>query len=76
MRAPCADRLKATPFLCGDKVTIADLKLLPQLRYFQRGKADYVPTTVLDAYPAVTSWIARVMALPQIAAWYAVESHN
>lgn len=61
--------------MCGSAPTIADLRLLPQLRYFQKGAADFVPTTCLDAYPHVTAWIARMMALPQIKEWYAVEGH-
>ena len=68
-------RLAKTPFLCGEKPTIADLRLLPQLRYFQKGTADFVPKTVLDAHPYITQYITRMLALPPIKAWYAVEGH-
>merc|ERR1712190_585095 len=47
---------KSNAFFCGDKMTIADLAILPQLTYFQKGVADYIPKTCLDAFPAVTAW--------------------
>ena len=62
-------------FLCGPTPTIADVRLLPQLRYYQRGAADYVPKTCLDAYPEITGWIERMLAWPPIKEWYAVEGH-
>lgn len=62
-------------FLCGPSPTIADLRLLPQLRYFQLGKADHIDKAVLDAYPPIAAWVERVMALPAVRAWYAVEGH-
>lgn len=58
-------------FLCGDKPTIADLNLLPQLRYYTKGVADFVPKECLDPYPAITSYIERMMNVPQIKDWYA-----
>eukprot|EP00927_Polykrikos_kofoidii_P020355 TRINITY_DN1963_c0_g1_i4.p1 TRINITY_DN1963_c0_g1~~TRINITY_DN1963_c0_g1_i4.p1 ORF type:complete len:218 (+),score=43.98 TRINITY_DN1963_c0_g1_i4:68-721(+) len=57
-------------FFCGEKVTIADLAILPQLRYFRKGVADFVPATCLDEFPVVTAWMDRMMELPQIKAWY------
>eukprot|EP00404_Azadinium_spinosum_P004463 CAMPEP_0180462302 /NCGR_PEP_ID=MMETSP1036_2-20121128/24333_1 /TAXON_ID=632150 /ORGANISM="Azadinium spinosum, Strain 3D9" /LENGTH=222 /DNA_ID=CAMNT_0022469067 /DNA_START=68 /DNA_END=736 /DNA_ORIENTATION=+ len=58
-------------FFCGPQVTIADLQILPQLRYFQKGVADFVPPTALDSHPVVCQWIQRMMELPKIKAWYA-----
>jgi glutathione S-transferase len=57
-------------FLCGDAVTIADLLWYPQLTYFTKGVADHVPTTILDDYPAVVAWMARVKEVPAIKEWY------
>lgn len=50
-------------FICGPTPTIADCQLIPQLTYFTRGVADYVPKDCLDKYPAVTAYIARFKAL-------------
>ncbi|CAE7686835.1 unnamed protein product [Symbiodinium sp. CCMP2456] len=64
-------KLEATgAFFCGDKPTIADLQILAQLRYFTRGEADHVPADCLAPYTAVTSWMDRMYAIPQIKAWY------
>jgi len=63
--------LEATgAFLAGPNVTIADCQLLPRLLYFERGAADYVPKDILNAYPAITAYIARLKALPAIKEWY------
>lgn len=59
------------PFFCGSKVTIADLAILPQLRYFTKGVVDHIPSTCLDGYPVLKAWIDRMMEIPPIKAWYA-----
>jgi len=68
-----SDKIEASgsQFLCGENVTIADLVLLPQLRMFILGFADHVPTDCLEKYPVVTSWMSRMMEVPQIKEWYA-----
>ena len=58
-------------FLCGDKLTIADLSALHTIMYFKKGIADHVPKDSLDPFPVVTAWIDRVMAVPKIAEYYA-----
>mmetsp|Transcript_107889 Transcript_107889/g.247303 ORF Transcript_107889/g.247303 Transcript_107889/m.247303 type:complete len:230 (+) Transcript_107889:45-734(+) len=58
-------------FICGTKPTIADCALLPTLRNFTRGHIDFVPTTLFEPYPQITSYISRMMELPQIKEWYA-----
>jgi len=50
------ERLERHPYLCGDTLTIADLRVLPRLRYFMLGRADHVPTDVIDQYPVVRAW--------------------
>jgi len=58
-------------FLAGATITIADCAALHSLSYYGKGIADHVPTDTLDAYPAIKEYIARVMADPKIAAYYA-----
>lgn len=58
-------------FLAGSTVSIADCQALPQLDYFTRGVADYMPRDTLDKYPAVKAYLARMKEVPQIKAWYA-----
>lgn len=50
-------------FICGPNPTIADCQLVPQLLYFTRGVADYVPKDCLRKYPAVTAWLSRFKEL-------------
>jgi len=58
------------PFMCGSNVTMADCVLLPTLRNFIRGHIDHVPTTCLDGHPAIKAYIAAMMEVPKIKAWY------
>jgi|EP00945_MAST-04E_sp_MAST-4E-sp1_P000053 glutathione S-transferase/predicted heme/steroid binding protein len=58
------------PFICGDKPTIADCRLLPTLRNFQRGHVDHVPVTCLDSYTEMSEYIKFMMSLPAVKAWY------
>jgi len=59
------------PFLCGKCITIADLKLYPQVLYFTTGTGDYVPKDSLDAYPVIKQWLDSIRAVPEIASYYA-----
>jgi len=51
--------------------TIADCELVPTLNRFTSGGVDTIPTDCLDAYPVVKEYVARFMALPEVAAYYA-----
>lgn len=65
-----AELAKTGAFLCGDKPTIADCQLLPQVAYYTHGIADHVPKDCLKDYPVVLAWIDRMMALPEVKQWY------
>lgn len=53
--------LKDKRFLCGNTPTIADCALVPELRKFQQGYMDHVPTTSLDGHPVIVAYINRFM---------------
>jgi len=57
-------------FFCGSEVTIADLAILPQIRYFHNGIADHVDPKIIGKFPVVTAWMERMQAIPAIAKWY------
>lgn len=61
---------KTGAFIAGPNVTIADCQLYCQLSYFERGVADYVPKTILESYPEITKYLARMKAIPSIKDWY------
>lgn len=62
---------KTGAFFCGDKPTLADCHILPQLRAFTAGHIDYVPTDCLNDFPVVVAWIARMLEHPLIKKYYA-----
>ena len=64
-------RMATKSFLCGNHPTIADCMLVPLLNRLTSGQIDYIATNVLEPYPAVAAYVARFMALPAVAAWYA-----
>lgn len=53
-------------FLTGEKPTIADCQMLPQVASFTKGFINHVPTDCLKDFPLVVAWIDRMMALPSI----------
>lgn len=57
--------LKATPFLAGGEVSVADLMLFPVLVYV---KATPEGKTALPKAPAVKAWFERMAARPSVAA--------
>lgn len=57
-------------FFGGAAPSLADCHILPQLRAFTAGHIDFVPTDCLQAFPVVTAWIDRMLALPPIKKWY------
>jgi len=62
--------LEGKDFLCGSEPTLADCYALPMLRNFTKGTMAFVPKETLDAYPAVTAYLAKLMAIPAVAKWY------
>lgn len=66
-----AERLAASggPFVCGAAPTLADCYLVPELAKFGKGFIDHVPATCLDAYPALTAYLAAFNELPQVQAY-------
>jgi glutathione S-transferase len=50
------DGLRDTPFLVGDRLSLADVALLAYTRVAHEGGFD------LGVYPAVRAWVARVEA--------------
>jgi glutathione S-transferase len=57
-------------FLTGDKPSIADCQLFPQIAAFTRGFMDHIPSDCLKDFPTVTAWLDRMSALPEISDFY------
>ncbi len=60
----------AGPFVGGDDISVADLKLFVALRAYTRGVYDHIPRDVLEPHPKLTGLIAAVAAHPRVVDWY------
>lgn len=59
------------PFIGGDTIRVADLKLFMIHRWLTGGIIDHLPGTVLDPFPKFVQLAAAVGAHPKVAAWRA-----
>jgi prostaglandin-H2 D-isomerase / glutathione transferase len=59
------------PFFAGAKLHVVDLKLFSTVRWFASGKIDYVPATILSAYPKLNRVHDAVRDDERVKAWYA-----
>lgn len=59
------------PFLSGEKLCVADLKLFTAINWLKKGILDYVPKDVLDDFPKLNQLFEAVRAHPKIAQWRA-----
>lgn len=65
------DQHLAGPFLEGDTLNVADLKLYVILRSIRRGSYDHIPATFVDRWPKVVAFYDAVEAHPVIARYFA-----
>ena len=65
------DELGPGPFVSGETLHVADLKLYMVARWFSSGNVDHVPSDVFAEFPRLCG-IERALAQhPKIVAWYA-----
>mmetsp|Transcript_9538 Transcript_9538/g.27006 ORF Transcript_9538/g.27006 Transcript_9538/m.27006 type:complete len:231 (-) Transcript_9538:244-936(-) len=58
-------------FLCThDEPSIADFRLLPKLRSLMLDGLKFVPADCLAAFPVISAYVERLMAIPKLRAWY------
>jgi len=58
------------PFLEGEALNVADIKLYVILRSYLAGVYDHIPPTVFDDFPALKSLHAAVNAHPAVRGWF------
>jgi len=66
----CSKEIVA-PFVGGDRISVADLKLYVAMRSYSKGVFDHIPATILDEFPKITGLMEAVAAHPRIADWLA-----
>jgi glutathione S-transferase len=59
------------PFLSGDTLMVADIKLYMAVRWFRSGVVDHIPRSVFDPFPKLVRHHDAVANDPRIAAWRA-----
>lgn len=59
------------PFLAGNKLHVADLKLHMIVRWFNGGRVDHIPATIFDGYPKLVRVHDAVRDHAGVKAWYA-----
>jgi glutathione S-transferase len=64
-------QLGAGPFVGGEKISVADLKLYVVLTPYLKGAIDHVPASTFDCAPRLLALHAAVGAHPGVAAWNA-----
>lgn len=63
--------LSAGPFVAGDTIHVADLKLYICARWFSSGIIDHVPRDVFAEFPRLVALEKAVAQHPKILEWYA-----
>ena len=63
--------LGAGPFVAGDAIHVADLKLYLATRWFASGNVDHVPRDVFAEFSRLVGVHAAVANHPKVLAWYA-----
>lgn len=69
--AATLDERIAGPFLEGEQLHVADLKLYTILRAVFNGVYDHIPPSSLDAWPRLRVLYTAVEADPRVKAWWA-----
>lgn len=68
-----ADRLEQRiegPFLAGDALNVADLKIAGVMNWFRRGGVDHIEPTYFDRFARLTALSDAVYADPRVKSWY------
>jgi prostaglandin-H2 D-isomerase / glutathione transferase len=69
--AQAENHLGDGPFMSGDKLNVADIKIFIILRWFISGALDHIPATVFSAYPKLNRVFEAVRDHERVKAWYA-----
>jgi glutathione S-transferase len=59
------------PFVAGDEISVADLKLFVAMRSYSKGVYDHIPANILEAFPKIVGLMDAVGAHPRVVEWYA-----
>jgi glutathione S-transferase len=63
------ERQIAGPFLAGERIHVADIKLYVVLNWFAKGALDHIPRDVFAAFPKVVRLFDAVKTHPRVVDW-------
>ena len=58
------------PFVAGEQISVADLKLYVLLNWFKKGALNYIPTSYFDNYPKLSGLFTAVASHPKVVEWH------
>ncbi|MFV8756243.1 glutathione S-transferase family protein [Nannocystaceae bacterium ST9] len=64
-------QLGSGPFVAGDRLNVADIKLAVAIKWFRSGVLDHIPTDVFAACPKLNALVDAVGKHHRVADWYA-----
>ena len=57
------------PLIGGTALSVADLKVYVAMHAYREGVYDYIPSDILDPFPAIIGLMQEVEANPRVAEW-------
>lgn len=65
------EKLTQGPFVAGEKISVADLKLYVLLNWFKKGILSHIPANYFDEYSKLSGLFDAVANHPKVVEWYA-----
>jgi len=59
------------PFVGGEEISVADLKMFVSMNSYTKGVYDHIPKEILEAFPKITALMDAVASHPRVVDWYA-----
>ena len=69
------ERQIAGPFVAGDRISVADLKLFVLMNWFKKGIVDHISAAYFDGFPRLNGLFSAVAEHPRVDEWYAERRH-
>lgn len=64
------EKLIQGPFVAGEKISVADLKLYVLLNWIKKGVLNHIPTDYFDTYPKLSGLFNAVASHPKVIEWH------
>jgi len=58
------------PFVSGENISVADLKIFTTVRWVRKGVLDYIPSNIFNEHAKLLNLVEAVENHPKIIEWY------